>query len=170
MSGSDAFQLDSPVTDIVELAALRGRAAELGAIAQARGLHLPQFGRAEVGTGHIVLCVRPERWLLLSRPAPSGLAAQGWQSACAGVAAAIDLSSALAAFQIEGRAVRDVLARGCRLDLDPQVFPVGQAAATIMAQVSVILVNLDSGVLLLTPSTTARHFREWLLGVARPFE
>lgn len=170
MSGSSRFQLDSPVTDIVEIAALRGRAKQLVSIAAARGVRLSEFGRAESGTGHIVLSVRPERWLLLSRPAPPGLAMQGWQSACASVAVAIDLSSALSAFQITGPAIRDVLARGCRLDLDPEVFPVGYAAATIMAQVSVILVNLESGVLLLTPSTTARHFHEWLLSAARPFE
>jgi sarcosine oxidase gamma subunit len=59
--------------------------------------------------------------------------------------------------------------RGCRLDLDPDVFPAGSAAATIMAQVSVTIMALSSGVLLLTPATTARHFYEWLASAAKPF-
>jgi len=46
---------------------------------------------------------------------------------------------------------------------------VGAVAATIMAQVSVIFAALPSGLLLLTPSTTARHFREWLASTAKPF-
>ena len=37
------------------------------------------------------------------------------------------------------------------------------------AQVSTILVATSSGMLLLTPSTTARHFSAWLALAARPF-
>jgi len=35
--------------------------------------------------------------------------------------------------------------------------------------VPVILVALAAGVLLLTPASTARHLREWLVATARPF-
>jgi hypothetical protein len=38
-----------------------------------------------------------------------------------------------------------------------------------MAQVAVILAVLPSGLLLLTPATTARHLREWLASTAKPF-
>jgi hypothetical protein len=38
-----------------------------------------------------------------------------------------------------------------------------------MVQVSVILVALPSGLLLLTPASTARHVREWLVSTAKPF-
>lgn len=102
-------------------------------------------------------------------PAGAGDPASSWQVACQGVAAVVDLSSALHGFRLSGAAVRDVLARGCRLDLDPNVFPDGAAAATIMAQVPVTLTRRGSTILLLTPSTTARHLREWLVSTARPF-
>jgi len=62
-----------------------------------------------------------------------------------------------------------VLARGCRLDLHDDAFASGSAASTHMAQVTVTLAALPAGWLLLTPSTTARHFREWLTVTARPF-
>jgi sarcosine oxidase subunit gamma len=113
--------------------------------------------------------VRPERWLLLSAPAAPAAAAHTWQSLCSGQAAVVELSSALSALLLGGVAARTVLTRGCRLDLDPEVFPPGHAAATIMAQVSVIVAALPAGVLLLTPASTARHFREWLTAVAAPF-
>ena len=155
--------------DIVELAARRDRSEELAAVAARRGLPLPAFGRATAGGGQLAISVRPERWLLLSPPATPGLAAATWQQACAGTAAVIDLSSALAAFYLAGADSAEVLARGCRLDLHPAVFPAGHAAATTIAQVAVIIVQLPAARLLLTPATTARHFAEWLAATGAPF-
>ncbi|HEY0766386.1 MAG TPA: sarcosine oxidase subunit gamma family protein [Steroidobacteraceae bacterium] len=166
---ASGIQLGFCAADIVEIAALHGRARELENIARGRGPNLPAFGRVADASGKLALCVRPERWLLLSPPASPGVTAALWQSACAGVGVAVDLSSGLAALHLAGPQVCEVLARACRLDLDPQVFPAGSAAATIMVQVSVVLAALPSGLLLLTPSSTARHFREWLAATAKPF-
>jgi sarcosine oxidase gamma subunit len=55
------------------------------------------------------------------------------------------------------------------LDLEPEAFPLGRAAATIMAQVSVVLVALPAGMLLLTPASTAQHLGEWLAASGAPF-
>ena len=146
--------------DIVELAALRGRAQELATLAERRGLTLPAMGRLTVAGDQMALCIRPQRWLLLTSVRP-GVAAE-WCAACAGVGVAVDLSSSLAAFSVTDPTYCAAFALGCRLDLDSQVFPAGHAAATIVAQVSVILARRAAGLLLLTPATTARHFREWL--------
>jgi heterotetrameric sarcosine oxidase gamma subunit len=156
-------------SDIVELAARRGRSEELASVAARRGLSLPGFGRAAGAGGRLTISVRPERWLLLSPQAEPGLAAAEWQQACAGNAAVIDLSSALAVFYLAGADSAEVLARGCRLDLHPTVFPAGHAAATTIAQVAVIIVQLPVARLLLTPVTTARHFAEWLAATGAPF-
>jgi heterotetrameric sarcosine oxidase gamma subunit len=164
-----ATRLDGCAMEIVELAALRAGARDLRAIAISLGAALPPPGRAAISAGQLALCVRPERWLLLGPPAPAGATAGIWQAACEGCGAAIERSSALVALQLAGPAAREVLARSCRLDLDLDAFPPGSAAATIMAQVSVILAALPSGLLLLTPSSTARHFREWLRCAAQPF-
>jgi heterotetrameric sarcosine oxidase gamma subunit len=163
------IRLASCAADMVEIAALHGRAPELENIAGARGLELPVLGRVGGTRDQLALCVRPARWLLLAPPAHSGATAALWQAACARVGAAIDLSSGLAAMHLAGPQVREVLSRACRLDLDPQVFPPGSAAATVMAQVAVILAVLPSGLLLLTPTSTARHLREWLASTAKPF-
>jgi sarcosine oxidase, subunit gamma len=159
--------------DIVQIAQLRGGERELGDIATAQGWSLPALGRsaraAAPAAPGLALSVRPGRWLLLSAPGSPGGAAALWQSACAGCGAAVDLSSALAVMRLEGAAVREMLARGCRLDLAAEVFPSGCAAATIMAQVPVVLAALGAGLMLLTPSTTADHLREWLSLTAAPF-
>jgi heterotetrameric sarcosine oxidase gamma subunit len=157
-----AAELHASATDVVELAALRGREQDLAALAEGRHVRLPPLGQVVVAEEQIALSVRPGRWLLLTPPAAPGAAANRWRATCNGAGIVVDLSSGLTAFRITDQALCDAFARGCRLDLDPQVFPAGRAAATIVAQVSVILARLAGGMLLLTPSTTARHFREWL--------
>jgi heterotetrameric sarcosine oxidase gamma subunit len=159
--------LASCPADVVELAAFRGRDADLGQLAAARGLTLPGLSSVVAGPYGLTLSVRPGRWLLLSPPASAGESAARWAAACQGCGAAVDLSSALAAFLLRGPAVAPVLARACRLDLD--TFPSGTAAATIMVQVPAILARLTPGMLLLTPATTAQHLREWLVETSRPF-
>jgi heterotetrameric sarcosine oxidase gamma subunit len=166
---TSGINLASCAADVVEIAAFHGRAPELENIAGARGLELPVLGRVGRAKDQLALCVRPARWLLLAPPAHSGETAALWQAACARAGAAIDLSSGLAAWHLAGPQVREVLSRACRLDLDPQVFPPGSAAATVMVQVAVILAVLPSGLLLLTPTSTARHLREWLASTAKPF-
>ena len=155
--------------DIVELAALRERGQVVRALAARRGMVLPLPGRVITAAGTLVLCVRPERWLLLTPPRSPGTAAAAWQAASGGCGVAVDLSSAFAMLQLAGAEARPLLARGCRIDLDPHVFPAGHAAATIIAQVAVMLAAVPGGMLLLTPASTARHLREWLAAAARPF-
>lgn len=155
--------------DIIELAALRDRTHVLRALGARRGLNFPEFGRMARVREMVVLCTRPERWLVLTAPGPPGAAVSLWREAGAGCAAAVDLSSAFASLYLAGPAVREVLARGCRLDLQDEAFASGSVASTHMAQVAVTLAALPAGWLLLTPATTARHFREWLTATAGPF-
>jgi sarcosine oxidase, subunit gamma len=155
--------------DIVEIGAFRGRASELASRARELGVSLPPLGRIAGACGGLVLAVRPERWLLILPPARPGASALRMQGLCGEAGAAIELSSGLAALKVDGAQAREVMKRGCRLDLAPAAFPAGSAAASAMAQVAVILAALPSGLLLLTPATTARHLREWLAATARPF-
>jgi sarcosine oxidase subunit gamma len=155
--------------DIIELVALRDRIHVLRALGARRGLSLPSFGRIAAAREAVVLCTRPERWLLLAPPAAPDATLSSWRAPCAGCAAPVELSSALTVLHLAGPAVREVLARGCRLDLHPDVFAAGSAASTHVAQVPVTLAALPGGWLVLTPSSTARHFQQWLTTTAAPF-
>ena len=154
---------------IVELAAHRGRTLELTASAAGHGCALPPLGRAAISAEQLALGVRPGRWLVLQPRDARATAWAQWETMCGPAGTAVDLSSGLAVLQLYGHEARAVLARSCRLDLDPKQFPTGHAAATIVAQVSTVIVARPRGMLLLTPSTTARHFCEWLLATGRPF-
>jgi heterotetrameric sarcosine oxidase gamma subunit len=155
--------------DIVEIAPFRERATEVRSLAAQRGWRLPEMGQVLHSPEGLALCVRPQRWLLLSAQRPVGAAQAAWRNAIADRAAVLDASSALCALHLSGKAWRSMLARGSRIDLDPQRFASGSAAATLIAQVSVILAVLGESLLLLTPATTARHLREWLHSTSRPF-
>jgi sarcosine oxidase subunit gamma len=160
-------QISDYRTDVIEIAAFRGRVRELEGIAAARGLSLPGFGRV-VSTGRwLTLSVRPERWLVLQAATVAGSRAAQWHTACSGLGAAIDQSSALSVLHLAGSSARELLARSCRVDMHETVLPTGRVIATTMAQVAVIIAAIPSGLLVLTPATTARHFREWLLASAR---
>jgi sarcosine oxidase, subunit gamma len=167
VSGPEGITLASCPADIVELAAFRERAVDLERLAAGWAISLPRPGGVVAHSGRVALSVRPGRWLLLAPPADPGAGAAHWHELCGGRAAAVELSSAFATFLLTGPALGEMLARGCRLDLG--AFPVGGAAATIMVQVPAILARLTGGMLLLTPATTVRHLREWLVRTSQPF-
>ncbi len=170
MSGPEgAITLASCPADIVELAAFRARASDLARLAAAQDFALAAGGGTAARAGRLSLSVRPDRWLLLTTPAAPGESAALRREMCRGCGAVVDLSSALVAFLLAGTAVPEMLARACRLDLEGRAFPKGCAAATIMVQVPAILARLSAGMLLLTPATTARHLREWLVETSQPF-
>jgi heterotetrameric sarcosine oxidase gamma subunit len=168
-AGAAGVELGRLTAEVIEIAAFRDRAPELEELAAARGVRLAGLGRIDVGSARLTLAVRPGRWLLLGPLAAPGTSLLAWQQALAGRGAAVDVSAGLAVLVLGGSDLREMLARGCRLDLRAAAFPEGSAAATIMAQVPVVLAALTSRILLLTPSTTARHLSEWLVSTARPF-
>lgn len=155
--------------DILEVAAFGGAAAELVRRGAEVGWALPPLGRVSLAPTGLALAVRPERWLMVLASRAAGTSAARWQELFGTSGAVVELSAGLTAFLLAGAPAREVLRRGCRLDLDPGVFTEGSAAATQMAQVAVTLAALPGGLLLLTPASTARHLREWLLHVGRPF-
>lgn len=164
-------ELCTGTADIVELAAARAHEAALRALAADRGWTLPVFGCAASDSGRLALCVRPGRWLLLQprRTDGTGDAIGEWQAACDGIGSAVDLSSALALLLLQGPPAVQLLDRHCRLDLRREHFGVSRAAASVIAQVPIIMVARAQGLLLATPSSTSRHFREWLVAAGRPF-
>ena len=97
--------------DLIELAALRDRTQVLRALGARRGLSFPEFGRITIARETVVLCTRPERWLLLTTPAPPGAALAHWREACTGCAASVELSSAFTTLYLAGPEVREVRRR-----------------------------------------------------------
>ncbi len=73
--------------------------------------------------------------------------------------------------RLRGPKARRVMAKGCRLDLHPDAFKAGFCAQTVMAQVGVILHQVDETPTydLLVYSGFARSFWQWISEAAAEF-
>ncbi|AQQ34177.1 MULTISPECIES: sarcosine oxidase subunit gamma [Burkholderia cepacia complex] len=82
------------------------------------------------GAEYDVLWLGPDEWLVRSNgPVPAGVLEAKLAEAVQGsYAAAVDVGSGYTVVEISGERVRDVIARGCPLDLHPRVFKPGQCA------------------------------------------
>jgi sarcosine oxidase subunit gamma len=87
-----------------------------------------------------VLWLGPDQWLVTcpARDVPGLLASL--REALAGVHAAItEVTEGRAAFRVAGPSARDVLAKGCPLDLHARAFPPGRCAQSLLAKASVLI-------------------------------
>jgi sarcosine oxidase subunit gamma len=118
----------------------------------------------------------PDEWLLTSTAqAPDELTGRVRQAVGPLGGAVIDVSAQRIGIRLTGPRAREVLAKGCSIDLHPRVFDCGSAAQTTVGLAGVILLALsgagsDQGeYLLLVRSSFARYLADWLLDAAREF-
>ena len=86
--------------------------------------------------------------------------------------AAVDVSAQRTTVRLRGIRARDVLAKGCSLDLHPSVFAPGSAAQTMLGQANVVLIPLDdkgTDYRILVRSSFAGYLAEWLTDAAAEF-
>ena len=118
------------------------------------------------------LWLGPDEWLVT---APQGVASDLFgrlTRALAGRPAAVhDLSASRAAIEVAGARARDLLAKGCGLDLHPRAFGPGQCAQTVFAKLPVILDQLSPAPLyrLFVRRSSARWLVQWLIDAADEF-
>jgi len=88
-----------------------------------------------------------------------------------GIAAA-DLTCGLKALRVEGPAARDLLTRGCGLDLHPEHFSAGRCTRTRFAQLPVIVHCPDAGRRfdLYVGRSYVEYLHSWLRDAAVEFE
>ncbi len=85
---------------------------------------------------------------------------------------ATDVSAQRIGLRLTGGRVRDVLAKGCSIDLHPRVFGRGRSAQTMLGQAGVVLLALsDAGddYVVLVRSSFAGYLADWLLDAALEF-
>lgn len=124
---------------IVQVMARRGHEQAVTArleIDPAPGLASP----VEAGSA---LWLTPGAWLVVAEERDDGALYQRLRQAVAGLAAVADQGHGRAVLRLSGPRARDVLAKGCRLDLDPRFFRPGMCAQTVIAQIGVLLHQID---------------------------
>ncbi|ETF03710.1 sarcosine oxidase subunit gamma [Advenella kashmirensis W13003] len=153
--GDHAFTYGSAQTvqlterPLVALLNVRGSpddAAFVSIIRNTTGITLPICPNttAESDT-HCALWLAPDEWLLRAkRLAPDDLASR-LEHALSGIFSAItDQSSAYCVLHLRGPKTRELLAKGCPLDLHPRVFGAGRCAQSHYFKTTFLLRCLDS--------------------------
>ena len=112
----------------------------------------------------------PDEWLLTSTAeTPEELEARVRAAVVPLGGSAADVSAQRITLRLRGTRVRDVLAKGCAIDLHPRVFGEGRSAQTTLGQAGVVLLALgDAGddYLVFVRSSFAGYLADWLLDAA----
>jgi sarcosine oxidase subunit gamma len=141
----------------------------MGAVGRSLGLVLPNEPNRVAGDvegGIAAFWLGPDEWLAVAPEAEGERLLADLGGALAGRhAAALDQSAARGVLRLSGPRARDVLAKGCRLDLHQGVFKPGQCAQTAIARALVLICALDempSFDLYVRPSFS-HYITHWLL-------
>jgi heterotetrameric sarcosine oxidase gamma subunit len=165
--GAPEVMLADRQAGLALIAARRGQDAHVdAALRQHLAVGLPTPGRALVTGDVAARCTAPGTvWIEGSARHLAALAGAMVRD----VAAIVDQSGGFAILRLSGPKSPVVLAKGCRLDLHPDVFGPGHCARTLIAQVPAILHQTDAQPTydLLVPRTLARSFAEFLVRAAQ---
>ena len=127
---------------------LRGDPADAGFTSAAQtvlGLALPTEPNttAEAG-GLLALWLGPDEWLVVTPPDAQTSLAASLEAALDGRHVSVtDVTGGQTVIALSGPSARDVLAKGCPLDLHPLVFQPGDCAQTLLGKANVTLRCVD---------------------------
>ena len=173
VSGAGITLSERPFRTMINLRGDAGDPGFLGAAGAAAGLELPLEPNTTRRNGLVTaLWLGPDEWLIT---APAGeervLVPALHASLDDRHAAVIDLTESRTVIAVSGAHARDLLAKGCTLDLHPRAFPVGACAQTGLARAGAILHLVDEA-----PTfeiTILRSFADymwvWLADAAREY-
>jgi sarcosine oxidase subunit gamma len=108
------------------------------------GRELPADAGGTLRGSARALCTGPGEWLVVSPgPGAGRLPEQIEQELVEQGVALVDLSDGLGVLEVSGRDVRELLCKGCGLDLHAATFAPGSCARTRFAQIPVVIECID---------------------------
>jgi sarcosine oxidase, subunit gamma len=167
-ASNDALQIRAePCRTVVNL---RGAAEDPSLVTDVQrvlGLELPFTPNRWHGDHRLAgIWLGPDEWLLIApdedaaqieREMRAARPADPWLSM-------VDLSHHYTRLSLSGPGCRDLLARGCALDLHPNEFSTGDCAQTVLARCRVVLRAVETDVFeLWVRNSFARYAAAWLL-------
>lgn len=157
---------------VMQLSAFHRKAEEMAkAVRDAAGLEQPNGPKRTAADGLTLIGIAPSQWLAIAEGQQGRALLSHLSEAVAGLASIVDQSDAKAILKLSGPRVRDVLAKGCSLDLHWRVFTPQDAATTQIALIPCQLWQLDEAPAfeLAVPLSYARSFWSWLTASAAEF-
>ena len=144
----------------------------LDSVKESLGVALPPTPGWVAASGAIVLWQAFDEWLLLTAEGAHASLLDHLREALSGRHAALtDVSDLHVAFEITGPLSRELLAKGCAVDLHPREFKTGCCATTAFARVRATLLQLDETpqFQLLVERSYAQYVWDWLVDAAAEF-
>lgn len=153
---------ERPFRAMIDLRGDAGDAGFLAAVRAAAGVELPLQPNTTARAGSTTaLWLGPDEWLLIAPAGKERVLVPALRSGLGDrYAAAVDLTESRTVIAVSGPRARDLLAKGCTLDLHPRAFPAGSCAQTGLARAGVLLHLVDD-----TPTfeiTIPRSFADYL--------
>ncbi|MGW7729204.1 sarcosine oxidase subunit gamma [Streptomyces canus] len=135
-------------------------------IGRTLGAPLPRRCGDTAASGlHTIMWLGPDEWLVLSRADAGIVTSQVRQALDGAPGSVVDVSANRTTLELSGPAARDVLEKGCPLDLHPRSFGPGRAVSTTVGPIAVLLWQLDDAPTyrLLPRSSFADYLARWLI-------
>jgi sarcosine oxidase subunit gamma len=147
----------------------------VSALGDVLGLPLPLEPNRFTGSdSHALIWLGPDEWLAVL---PDGAAADTERHIRARAGndpwlSVVDVSHNYSGLLLAGPAAREVLAKGCPLDLHPRSFRGGDCAQTVLAGTRILLRCLDgeASMELLVRNSFARYTAAWLMDAMAEYE
>jgi sarcosine oxidase subunit gamma len=135
-------------------------------VGRALGMALPIEPNTVATVGErSILWLGPDEWLVVdSESSAAEIEAHVRAAFAPDWGSTVDVSANRTIVELSGPHARDVLARGCSLDLHPRSFGPGRCAQTLLAQAAVILWQTDDAPTfkILVRASVAAHLTRWL--------
>jgi sarcosine oxidase, subunit gamma len=142
------------------------------ALAGVLGAPLPIAPNTTAVFGAIeVLWMGPDEWLVTAPAGSEDLVAALERAVGTEHATVVDVSDQRTAIDVAGADARDLLLKGCALDLHPRAFGVGRCAQTLLARAQVVLVprTEEPAYRVFVRASFAEYVAEWLLDAAAEY-
>ncbi|EST35537.1 sarcosine oxidase subunit gamma [Streptomyces roseochromogenus] len=130
------------------------------------GAPLPRLcGHTSASGPHTVVWLGPDEWLVLSQADGTAVTAELRQALATDPGSVVDVSANRTTLELSGPAARQVLEKGCPLDLHPRAFGPGRAVSTTVGPVPVLLWQVDDrpAYRLFPRSSFAVYLAHWLI-------
>jgi sarcosine oxidase subunit gamma len=134
---------------------------QLDSLEDALGVSLPQTPNTCALTGDIEVCwMAPGEWALIGM-APNDARRRLERARIDVLLHIADFTDAWSRWRVDGPRARDVLAKGCSLDLHPRAFQDAQCAGTQLDRIHVLLIRQGDQFALHAERALSRHVWLW---------
>ena len=143
-SGDDTAGVRMGERPFFTMIGLRGDATDpgfTGGIEKALGFALPLAPNTVTGKGKkSALWMGPDEWMIVTAPDTAAKTLSGLHDALSGQHVAVfDVSDSRTIIELSGKNAREVLMKGCGIDIHPRAFGPGQCAQSTLALAHVLI-------------------------------